>query len=101
MHARQKNRRLYAHRCIENLHGVEFRKIYMTQNPQDKNLEAARRIAHVVLLSSLGEKVRPTHTALIVIDIQKDFCAKGGLVDRGGRDVSAVQAMAEEPAVTN
>lgn len=73
----------------------------MTKNLQDQNLEAARRIAHVAPLSSLGEKVRPAHTALIVIDIQNDFCAENGLVDQGGRDVSAVQAMAEAPAVAN
>ena len=73
----------------------------MMKNLQDQNLEAARRIAHVAPFSSLGEKVRPAHTTLIAIDIQKDFCAESGLVDRGGRDVSAVQAMAEGPAVTN
>lgn len=66
----------------------------MTKSPTELNLEAARRIAHVPMLEALRDKVRPAHTALLVIDMQNDFCAKGGLVDRGGRDVSAVQDMA-------
>ena len=56
-------------------------------------LAAARRMARVPVLSSLAEKVDPTHTALLVIDMQNDFCAPGGLVDRGGRDVSGVADM--------
>jgi ureidoacrylate peracid hydrolase len=46
-------------------------------------------------LSGLQEKVRPQHAALVVIDMQNDFCAPGGLVAKGGRDVSAAQEMAE------
>jgi ureidoacrylate peracid hydrolase len=57
-------------------------------------LEAARRLTKVPLLATLAEKVDPKHTALLVIDMQNDFCARGGLVDRGGRDVSAVADMA-------
>ncbi len=67
----------------------------MAENSPAKNLEAARRLAHVDVLGSLPQKVAPAHTALLVIDMQNDFCAKGGLVDRGGRDVSAVQEMAK------
>ena len=58
------------------------------------NLAAAARLAHIAPLGSLREKVDPSHAALIVIDMQNDFCARGGLVDKGGRDVSAVQDMA-------
>ena len=60
------------------------------------NLAAAAELTHVRLLGSLREKVDPSHSALIVIDMQNDFCAHGGLVDKGGRDVSAVQAMARQ-----
>jgi ureidoacrylate peracid hydrolase len=32
-----------------------------------------------------------TQTAVIVVDMQNDFCSKGGLFDRAGVDISAVQ----------
>ncbi|HET9716155.1 MAG TPA: isochorismatase family cysteine hydrolase [Pseudolabrys sp.] len=63
-------------------------------NSYEDNLAAATKLCHVVPLASLRDKVDPRHVALIVIDMQNDFCARGGLVDRGGRDVSAVQDMA-------
>ena len=63
-------------------------------NSYQDNLAAAARLAHITPLGSLREKIDPNHAALIVIDMQNDFCARGGLVDKGGRDVSAVQDMA-------
>lgn len=57
--------------------------------------QAARKIAHVPLLASLTEKIVPSHTALLVVDMQNDFCADAGFVCQGGRDVSAVQEMAK------
>ena len=50
-------------------------------NSYQSNLAAAARLAHVAPLSSLRDKVDPGHAALIVIDMQNDFCALGGLVD--------------------
>lgn len=48
------------------------------------------------LLTSLSGKVRPGHTALLVIDVQNDFCAEGGYVHRVlGKDVSPCQAVVE------
>jgi len=55
---------------------------------------AAARIAHIRPLSTLNEKVDPRHTALLIVDMQNDFCAKGGLVDRAGRDITALQEVA-------
>jgi ureidoacrylate peracid hydrolase len=46
-------------------------------------------------LTTLAEKVRPGRAALIVIDMQNDFCAEGGMMDHEGGDLSQVQAMAE------
>jgi ureidoacrylate peracid hydrolase len=70
----------------------------MTATPDDHAL--ASRIAHVEPLDSLEKKVRPHHTALIVIDVQNDFCADQGAMAQEGRDVSAAQAMADRlPAI--
>lgn len=40
-------------------------------------------------LMSLTERLDPAYTALLVVDMQNDFCAEGGYVARMGRDVSA------------
>jgi ureidoacrylate peracid hydrolase len=34
------------------------------------------------VLRSLEEQVRPAHTALVVVDMQNDFCAEGGYLQR-------------------
>ncbi len=39
----------------------------------------------------LARAVTPASTALVVIDVQNDFCAKGGYYDKTGADVSAAQ----------
>lgn len=67
----------------------------MTDDTETPSLSAARRIAHIAPLTTLSEKVRASHTALIVIDMQNDFCASDGFVAKGGRDVSHVQQMAK------
>jgi ureidoacrylate peracid hydrolase len=59
-----------------------------------QDLAVAERIAHIRPLGSLAEKVDPAHSALLVIDMQNDFCAAGGLVARDGRDISQAQQMA-------
>lgn len=45
------------------------------------------------LLLTLDQKVAPTHTALVVVDVQNDFVAEGGFFDRTGGDVASIQAM--------
>jgi ureidoacrylate peracid hydrolase len=58
-------------------------------------LEAAERLSHRPLLTTLEQKIDPAHAALIVVDMQNDFCAPGGMMDKEGADISAVQAMAK------
>ena len=45
------------------------------------------------MLSTLAEKVRPEHCALLIVDVQNDFCAEGGAMHREGRDLTLVQRM--------
>jgi ureidoacrylate peracid hydrolase len=56
---------------------------------------AAERMTHRPLLMTLEQKIDPSHAALIVIDMQNDFCAAGGMMDLEGADLRAVQTMAE------
>lgn len=56
-------------------------------------MNAARHIAHTPPLTTLADKVCPTHTALVVVDMQNDFCADDGFVAKSGRDVSLIQEM--------
>jgi len=46
-----------------------------------------------MMLRTLREKVEPGHSALLIVDVQNDFCAEGGGMHREGRDLSLVQAM--------
>lgn len=57
--------------------------------------DAATQLASRPLLVGLEQKIGPKHTALVVIDVQNDFCAPGGMMAREGNDLGAVQAMAE------
>ena len=45
------------------------------------------------MLDTLKKKVDPRHAALVVVDVQNDFCAEGGMMDRESGDLSMVQAM--------
>ena len=42
-----------------------------------------------------NQDLRPTNTALIVIDMQFDFCGEGGYVDKMGYDISLTRAAIE------
>src|SRR3954466_6006161 len=45
------------------------------------------------VFDTLGELVDPRHTALVVVDMQRDFCIPGGAFDRLGVDISMYPPM--------
>jgi ureidoacrylate peracid hydrolase len=50
------------------------------------------------LLDTVDARLRPAHTALLVIDMQNDFCAAGGYIETVvGKDASGCRAIA--PAI--
>ena len=59
------------------------------------NTRLASEISHVRPLDTLAAKLTPSHAALIVVDMQNDFCAEGGMMAKEGLDLGAVQAMAK------
>lgn len=59
------------------------------------NLGLATRVAHVEPLDTISRKIAPEHVALIVVDMQNDFCAPSGLLDIEGRDISDAKSLAD------
>ena len=45
------------------------------------------------ILNSLAERLEPAHTALIIIDMQKDFCVDGFATSKAGRPLAAAQSI--------
>jgi ureidoacrylate peracid hydrolase len=45
------------------------------------------------ILDSLGARLNPPHTALIIIDMQKDFCCDGFATDKAGRPLDAAKSI--------
>jgi nicotinamidase-related amidase len=45
------------------------------------------------VFTTLEELVDPSHTALVVVDMQRDFCAPGGAFDRLGVDMTMFEPM--------
>jgi ureidoacrylate peracid hydrolase len=43
----------------------------------------------------LSEKLSPKHTALVVIDVQVDFCSPNGFLAKRGRDLSMMEPMVD------
>jgi ureidoacrylate peracid hydrolase len=60
----------------------------------DNAQDIAVRLSRVRLLATLEEKVAPAHTAILVIDMQNDFCSPNGHIAKSGRDISASHRVA-------
>jgi nicotinamidase-related amidase len=52
-----------------------------------------REVDGRLIYDRTDELVGPSHTALVLIDIQNDFCTPGGSFDRSGYDVSMYKHM--------
>lgn len=63
-------------------------------NTSVDDIEIAARLSHIRPLITLREKIDPSRAALIVVDMQNDFCAVGGMMSTEGFDVSEVQKTA-------
>src|SRR5436190_22159893 len=61
----------------------------------DDNKSSGRFVAADPYPWPYNGDLRPQNTALIVIDMQTDFCGKGGYVDRMGYDLSLTAAPIE------
>jgi ureidoacrylate peracid hydrolase len=61
---------------------------------QTEDFEIAARLSHIRPLATLGDKIDPNRAALIVIDVQNDFCALGGMMSNEGFDVTEAQKAA-------
>lgn len=59
------------------------------------DFKVARKLAHLTPFSNIREKVHPRHTALLVVDMQNDFIAEGGLVSKDGRDTAEARKLAQ------
>ncbi len=51
-----------------------------------------KRINGVDVLDTLDELVAPAHTAVLLVDVQNDFCHDDGHFARAGKDLSLVRA---------
>ena len=45
------------------------------------------------MLSSLQDRIDPAHTAILLIDMQKDLVYDGFLCDQAGRDLAATRSV--------
>ena len=58
-----------------------------------------RELGGVSFFDRVEEILDPRHTALVVVDMQQDFCSPEGHFARAGRDVSRIAAIV--PAIAN
>src|SRR5947207_3841194 len=52
-----------------------------------------REVYGKLVCETLAEVVDPARTALLVVDVQNDYCTPGGALDREGGDISMTRAV--------
>lgn len=65
----------------------------MSTKPEDRKL--ATHLGHVAPLDSMKLKANPRHAALLIVDVQNDFCAPGGVLATEGRDIGEAMRVAD------
>src|ERR1044071_7653076 len=50
-------------------------------------------LSGIEVLATLEERVSPRHDALLIVDMQNDYCSPGGASDRNKRDLSHIQTI--------
>lgn len=59
---------------------------------QDMRGKGMKQINGIWVLDTLDELVAPAHTAVLLVDVQNDFCHDDGHFARAGKDMTMVQA---------
>jgi ureidoacrylate peracid hydrolase len=54
--------------------------------------QEAKEMAESKVMTTLEQKIDPAHAALIVVDVQNDFCCDDGFFGSEGYDISQIQA---------
>ena len=62
-----------------------------------RNWQREAKLSHA--LPDLGAQIAPQHTALLLVDLQRDFCDPGGALARNGADIGPLQSAL--PAIEN
>lgn len=52
-----------------------------------------REVYGKLVCETLAEVVHPSRTALLVVDVQNDYCSPGGALDREGGDIAMTRAV--------
>ena len=52
-----------------------------------------RKIANKLVYDTLEEAVGPRHPALLIVDMQNEFCSPEGVPGKNGTDVAPVRAI--------
>lgn len=50
-------------------------------------------LSNKTIPTALEDRISPRETALLIIDMQNDFCSPGGITDRSSGDISRVQSI--------